>query len=185
MRFPELSPKSMTPAQREAAEAIRSGPRGGLAGPFNTWLRSPDLADRLQRVGEYVRFRSSLPQRLNELAILVTAIHWQAAFEWYAHYQLAEAAGLDKEILAALAAGRRPARMTEEERVIHDFARELHETRQVSDATFEAALRAFGEQGVVDLIGACGYYAVVSMTLNVAQVPVPPGSTIPPLPPRA
>jgi 4-carboxymuconolactone decarboxylase len=181
-RFPPLSAEAMTPEQRRVAEAIVAGPRGNLTGPFPAMLRSPELADRLQKVGEYVRFRTSIPHRLNELAILVTARAWSAAFEWWAHYQIAMKAGLAPAIAEAIRVGRRPEGMSEEERVVYDFCTELVHRRTVSDATFAAARARFGEQGIIDLIGASGYYATVAMTLNVARVPVPPDTDVPPLP---
>jgi 4-carboxymuconolactone decarboxylase len=174
-RFPPLSPEQMTPAQHVAAEAIRSGPRGGLRGPFQAWLRSPDLADRLQKVGEFVRFSSSVPARLNELAILITARAWDAQFEWWAHHRLALEAGLDPAVAADIAEGRRPGSMQADEAAVYDFCTELRTTRRVGDATLERALDLLGEQGVVELIGVSGYYDVVSMTLNVAEVPLPEG----------
>ncbi len=183
-RFPPLDPDAMTADQRRVAEAISRGPRGGLRGPFQAWLRSPELADRLQKVGEYLRFSSSLPGRLNEFAILITARAWDAQFEWYAHHRLAMAAGLKPQIAADLAEGRRPAGMAADEAAIYDFCTELRETRRVGDLTLGRVMALFGEQGVVDLIGVSGYYDVVSMTLNVAEVPLPDGEPLPlkPLP---
>jgi 4-carboxymuconolactone decarboxylase len=179
-RFQPLDPASMTAEQKRVADAIQSGPRGqGLRGPFNALLRSPELADRLQKVGEYVRFRSSLPARLNELAILVVARKWTAQFEWYAHHQFAMQAGLDPAIAAAIAEGRTPERMAEDEAAIHAFCTELLDTADVSDRTFEDVRRRFGEQGVIDLIGAIGYYSAVSMILNVDRHPLPPGIEAP------
>src|SRR5215510_8675116 len=99
-RFPELTREQMSPAQQKAADAIAAGPRGGLRGPFNAWLRSPEFADRAQRVGEYIRYQSSLPKKLNEFAILITARWWNAKFEWYAHYPLALQAGLEPAVAA-------------------------------------------------------------------------------------
>ena len=179
-RFKELDPSAMTDAQRQAYEAIISGPRGGARGPFNALLRSPDLADRVQRVGEYVRFNSSLPAHLNELAILVVARHWTAQFEWYAHRQLALAAGLDARIADDIAQGKRPENMKDDEAAIHDFCKELHETKSVSDATYAKVLEKFGERGVIDLVGVSGYYTLVSMILNVDRHPLPEG--VAPLP---
>ena len=150
-----------------------------MRGPFNAWLRSPELADRLQKVGEYVRFQSSLPRRLNEFAILITARAWTAQYEWYAHHKMAMEAGLSAKIAADLAAGKRPRGMQEDERVVYDFCTELLTKRKVSDKTFDAAVRMFGEQGAVDLIGATGYYGIVSMTLNVAEVALPAGEQPP------
>lgn len=183
-RFPPLADAAMTPEQRRVADAIRSGPRGGLRGPFQAWLRSPELAQRLQAVGEYVRFSSAAPARLNELAILITARAWDAQFEWWAHHRLAIEAGLDPAIAAAIAEGRRPTSMRADEQVVYDFCAELRETRRVSDATLAAALALLGEAGVIDLIGVSGYYDTVSMTLNVAEVPLPDGVE-PPLKPLA
>ena len=178
-RFPELKREAMTPAQQAAAEAIASGPRGSLRGPFNAWLRSPEFADRAQRVGEYLRFNSSVPRRLNEFAILITARHWDAKYEWYAHYPLALQAGLKPEIAADLAQGRRPRGMAEDEAAVYDFCTELRRDRRVSDAAFARARRLLGEQGVIDLIGVNGYYDLVAMTLNVAEVAVPPDGALP------
>jgi len=174
-RFAPLDESAMTPAQRKVREAIASGPRGGVRGPFNALLRSPELAERAQKLGEYVRFGSSLPAKLNELAILVTARCWNAQYEWYAHHRMAMQAGLDPAIAASIAARRRPEGMTAEEAAVHDFALELHERRSVGDETYARALACFGEQGVVDLVGACGYYTLVSMVLNVDRHPLPEG----------
>jgi 4-carboxymuconolactone decarboxylase len=166
------------------AAGISGGPRGGLRGPFPALLRSPELADRFQRVGEYLRFNSSIPTALNELAILVTARTWSAQFEWYAHHLLAMKAGLPPAIAEAIAEGRRPEGMNADQSIVYDFCTELHTTHAVSDATYAAARERFGEQGVVDLLGVSGYYVAVAMVLNVAQVPLPPGMPEPlkPLP---
>ena len=178
-RLPPIPLEAMSPEQRAAAEAIMAGPRKGLRGPFNAWLRSPELADRLQKVGEYLRFNSSLSQRLNEMAIIMTAAHWQSPFEWYAHAPLAIKGGLAPSIVADIAAGRRPAGMADDEAVVWEFCTQLRAKRQVSDATFAAAVAAFGERGVVDLIAVSGYYDTVSMTLNVAEVLPPEGADVP------
>lgn len=178
-RFKPLGANDMTDAQRKVYGEIAGGPRGGVRGPFNALLRSPDLADRVQKVGEYVRFKSSLPAHLNELAILVTARHWSAQYEWYAHQALALKAGLNPAIAADIAQGRRPAGMTDDETVVYEFCKELHERKFVSDATYAAVLERFGERGVVDLIGASGYYTLVSMVLNVDRHPLPDGVAAP------
>jgi 4-carboxymuconolactone decarboxylase len=182
-RFPTLTPDQMTPAQRKVAEAIMAGPRKGLGGPFNTWLRSPELADKLQQVGEHIRFHSSVPARLNEFAILITARAWDADYEWSAHYPLAMTAGLKPAVAADLARGRRPAAMAADEAAVYDFVTELRRTHRVSDRTYAAALSVLGDQGIVDLVALCGYYDLVSMTLNTAQVAAPADG--PQLPPAA
>jgi 4-carboxymuconolactone decarboxylase len=178
-RFAGLPPGQMTPEQKAIADAIVAT-RGSLNGPFNAWLRDPALADRLQKLGEQIRFHASLPPALNEFAILITARHWTSQFEWYAHYPLALKAGLEPAVAADLAAGERPAGMTPDETAIYDFSTSLHATGDVDDARYKAVLDRFGEKGVVDLIAVNGYYDLVSMTLNVARVSVPPG-TAPPL----
>jgi 4-carboxymuconolactone decarboxylase len=179
-RFPELAPESLTPEQRRVVDQIQSGPRGqGLRGPFNALLRSPELCDLAQKLGAYIRFNSSIPARLNELAIIITGRHWTAQFEFYAHRKLGIEAGLKPEIADAIAEGRRPDGMSDDEQEVYDFATELLKTSEVSDATYAKVLARFGERGAMDLVGACGYYSLVSMVLNTAQVPLPPGETPP------
>jgi len=191
-RFKLIPPEELTPEQKEVAEAIRAGPRaavknssaarpGPLGGPFNVWLRSPSVGNIIQSLGAEIRFRSSLPTKLNELAIIVTARHWTCQYEWFAHHRLALEAGLDPAIGEDIAQGRRPAKMDADERIVYDFSRELHETQGVSDATFKAARDRFGERGIVDLIAVNGFYGLVSMALNVDHTPLPEG-TKPPLP---
>jgi len=156
------------------AENLLAGPRKGMRGPFSALLYSPETGDQAQKLGAQVRFHNSLPDPLKELAILVVARFWTAQFEWYAHRRLALEAGLDVAITDAIAAGKRPPWMSRDESAIYDFASELLETREVSDATFAAVKDRFGEKGVIDLICTMGYYGLVSMTLNVNRYPLPP-----------
>ena len=181
-RFKLLTPQEMTDAQRKVHDEIAGGPRGGVRGPFNALLRSPELADRAQKMGEYARFNSSLPPRLNELAILITARYWTAQYEWHAHQKLGAKAGLSTKLMAQLAEGRRPSGMQPDETVVYDFCTELHRKKSVGDPAYQAALARFGERGVVDLIGVSGYYTLVSMVLNVDRHPLPEG-VLPPLAP--
>jgi 4-carboxymuconolactone decarboxylase len=182
-RFKELTPETMTPEQKKAADAIQAGPRGaGLRGPFNALLRSPGLCDLVQRVGAYVRFSSSIPPRLNEMAIIMAGRKWTAQYEFYAHRRLAIEAGLSAPICDAIATGTRPQNMQADEAEIYDFCSELLATGHVSDANYSRISARFGERGVVDLIGAIGYYSLVSMVLNVDGVPLPAGEA-PPLKP--
>jgi 4-carboxymuconolactone decarboxylase len=185
-RFPIIPPDQMNAEQKKLFETIISGPRaqnyGGDAanhvlkrGPFNAWMRSPEFGLKIQAVGEQIRFKSSIPKHLNEFAILITAREWTSQYEWYAHHALAMKAGLDPKIAEELAAGKRPSNMKEDEAAVYDFCTQLHRTKKVDDATFKRAKTLFGEQGVIDLIGVSGYYTAVSMTLNVAEVPVPGG----------
>ena len=180
-RFPDLQPAQMSPEQKAIFDAIASGPRKNASGPFQAWLRSPDLADRLQKVGEYARFRSSLPPRLSEFAILLAGRYWNSGFEWDYHYPLAVKGGLSPDVLAAVSQGKEPAGMRADEALLYRFTTELRRDRKVSDATYADALAAFGERGIMDMVAVAGYYDIVCMTLNVAEVPVPPGSKVPPL----
>jgi 4-carboxymuconolactone decarboxylase len=178
-RFPEIPLEKMTSAQRTVADAIMSGPRKRMSGPFNAWLRSPELADRLQKVGEYVRFNTSLDKRLNEMAIIMTAQFWGAQYEWYAHAPLAIKAGLDPDTVAALGAGRRPDKMKDDEAIVWEFVTQLRRDHSVDDAIYAKAVEKFGENGVMDLVAVNGYYDVVSMTLNVAHVTPPKDAELP------
>ncbi len=181
-RFQPLTESALTDAQRKAVQEFASGPRGQMnwSGPNSVLLRSPDLMARTQKVGEYLRYSKSLPARLNEFAILVTARQWGAQVEWIAHHPLALKAGLDPAVAADLVQGRRPNTMKDDEAAIYQFCKELHETKGVSDATFSAVADKFGECGVIDLIGLTGYYTMLAMVLNVAQQPLP-GGVAPPL----
>jgi len=193
-RFKVLTTEEMTPAQRALADAIRSGPRAAVAGsaansssntvgsPFNVFLRSPELGDSLQRTGSYIRFKSTLGMRLNEMAILITARYWNAQYEWFAHHRLALQAGLNPQVVDAIAQGQRPANMQPDEEIVYNFSYELHNSKLVSDASYKAAVDKFGEQGVMDLIGVNGYYTLVAMVLAVDRTPIP-GNAPPPLTP--
>lgn len=190
-RFRLLKPDEMTPAQRELVRSIQSGPRasvqgsaanqsGGTVGsPFNVFLRSPELGEDLQKVGSYIRFKSTLGQRLTELAILVTARYWNAQYEWHAHHRLALQAGLDPKIAEEIAHGRRPVGMKHDEEAVYAFSHELHHDKQVSDATYRKVIELFGEQGAMDLMAVNGYYSLVSMVLNVDRTPIPDGGPNP------
>lgn len=191
-RFKQIPPENLTPEQAALADAIRSGPRGAiknsaaakpgpLGGPFNVLLRSPGVGHIIQSLGAEIRFRSSIPSKLNELAIITTARRWSCQYEWFAHHRLALEAGLDPAIGEDIAQGRRPRKMSPDEAIVYNFSRELHETHGVSDASYKAALDRFGERGVMDLIAVNGYYVLVSMTLNVDRTPLSGGAP-PPLP---
>jgi 4-carboxymuconolactone decarboxylase len=181
-RFKPLVESEMSEAQLKAVREVASGPRGRLDpdGPSALLLRSPDLMSRTQRVGEYLRFNSSLPRRLNEFAILITARQWNAQLEWFVHQPLAVKAGLAPAVTADLAQGKHPAGMTEDEEIVYQFCKEVHETKTVSDSVFKAAVDKFGERGVIDLIGLTGYYTMLAMVLNVARQPLPNGAPPPP-----
>jgi 4-carboxymuconolactone decarboxylase len=180
-RMPPIPAERMSEAQRAAADEIISGRRGELSGPFVPALRSPELMRRLQRLGEYLRYDHALAPRLRELVILLTAREWTQQFEWHVHAPLARDAGLASDIIDGIANGRRPSGMTRDEALVYDFVQELHRTRSVSDATYASAIEAFGEQGVIDMVAAVGYYTTLAMIMNVARTPAPGGT--PPLEP--
>ena len=182
-RFPKLNPETLNEPQRRAAAEILKQSTIGLGGLWNVMLRSPEMAHRLTNLLDYLRFKSSLPLRLNEFAILITARHWSAQFEWWAHHRLATKAGLSEAMMADLAQGHRPEAMQPDEAIVYDFCTELHRTHFVSDDTFRKVKEMLGEQQVVDLVAVSGTYTVISMLLNTGEVLPTDGSR--PLPPLA
>jgi 4-carboxymuconolactone decarboxylase len=180
-RFTHLSQHEMTLDQQRVAQAVASGPRGGLRGPFHTLLRSPELADRVRQLGDYVRFEGIVPASLRELGILLVARYWSANYEWHAHRRHAAAAGLDPAIVDAIEIGARPEKLSGDETLVYDFMSELLNAKDVSDKTFEAAKARFGERMLVELIGTAGYYGFVALVLNASRTPLPEGGK--PLPP--
>lgn len=174
-RLPEVSLDSLTPEQQVVAEHIKGGPRGSVRGPFKILLHSPPLADCAQALGAYVRYGAKVPWKLRELAILVTAHHWRAQYEWHAHESEARKAGLADPVIEAVRTGERPRFTDPDEETIYDFARELYATRRVSDRTWKKAHALLGDQGVVDLAGLIGHYNLIAITLNIFDVDVPGG----------
>ncbi|MBI3436837.1 MAG: carboxymuconolactone decarboxylase family protein [Proteobacteria bacterium] len=173
--MPDIPDEKLDARQRKLLDAIRSGPRGKVSkgGPFGVYLHAPEYGDLTQRLGAHCRYKTAVPQRLSELAILCTARHWRAQYEWFAHAAQAEGAGVAPATIAAIRAGRSPKTAPEDERAIYDFAAQLYRTRRVSDRNY-ARVRAFlGDAGTVELVGILGYYALVSMTLNVFNVALP------------
>jgi 4-carboxymuconolactone decarboxylase len=175
-RFKPLNYEELTPEQKAMTDHVLAGDRGTMAGPYNVLLRSPEMGDLAQQYGAQMRFHSSIPKKLNELAILVTARFWNSQFEWYAHHKFALDAGLSPSVIDAISRGERPTTMGPDEEAVYNFCSELLNTRKVSDATFNRAKEKFGERGVVDLIGVLGYYHLVSMVLNVDRYPLPDGA---------
>ena len=174
-RMPPIPAERMTPTQRDAVQEVVAGRRGELVGPFVAALRSPEFMRRLQRLGEYLRYDGALDPRLREMVILLTAREWTQEFEWYVHYPIALQAGLKREIIEAIADGRRPSQFTEDEALAYDFFQELQRHKSVSDATYRRAVDAVGEQAVIDLVGTIGYYTTLAMIMNVARTPLPEG----------
>jgi 4-carboxymuconolactone decarboxylase len=170
-RLPPIASAQLTPAQREAVDAFKTARGAEISGPFYPLLRSPELMTRARAMGDYLRYKSALPPRLSEFVILLTAREWTQQYEWNAHYPIAVKAGVKREVLDAIAEGRRPSGMSDEEMTLYNFCQELHHDKSVSDATYARALKAFGEQGIVDAIGISGYYTLLAMTLNTARTP--------------
>jgi 4-carboxymuconolactone decarboxylase len=175
-RMPEIPTDKMTAAQKKAADEFVAGRGAPVLGPFVPLLRSPEVFLSAKAMGDYLRFKTVLPPKLKELAILVTARQWTQQYEWGFHSTAAIKAGLSAEIIKAVAEGRRPTGMSDEEEIVHDFCIELHHNKGVSDAIYGRALAKFSEQGVVDLASVNGYYTFLSMVMNVARTPPPKGS---------
>jgi len=174
-RFKPLTYDEMNAPQKKMIDNLLAGPRGGAEGPFNVLLRSPEMGDLAGTFGAATRFNTSMPRKLNELAIILVGRHWTSQFEWAAHHRAALQAGLSAAICDAIAEGKRPTSMAKDEEVVYNFVTELMNTTQMSDATFNATKAMFGERGIVDLVGVMGWYHTVSMLLNVDQYPLPDG----------
>ena len=191
-RISYITPDSFTEAQQDLSKSITGGKRGkgrspedllnsvgGMSGPFNAWLRSPVLGDAAQRLGETVRFESTIPPQLRELAILIVAAKWKAQYEWWAHERIARQEGLDEGIIASIKAETPPDFSHPTEAVVYNFARELLNEHRVSAHLYDEAVALLGEAGVVELVILLGYYTMVSMTLNVFEVPLPASEDAP------
>jgi 4-carboxymuconolactone decarboxylase len=181
-RFAPLTWEQMTPEQKTMTEHVLAGQRRSMGGPFNILLRSPEMGDLAQQFGASMRFLTSMPVKLRELAIIVTSRYWTSQFEWQAHSAAARQAGLSDATIRAIAEGRKPESLQPDEAVVYNFATELLTKKQVSDSTFAAARQLLGERGVVDLTALMGYYQMVAMMLNVDRYPLADGET-PPLKP--
>ena len=170
-RLQTIENKYMTERQKQIHDEIVSGPRGRVRGPLAIWLYRPELADRAQKLGQYCRYDTSLEPRLSELAILTTARIWDAAFEWQAHVPDALAGGLDSSIIDSLATDQTPNFTSEDEEIIYRVTREINITKQLSDNTYNQAVKILGVEATVDLIGLLGYYALISMTIKAFDIP--------------
>jgi 4-carboxymuconolactone decarboxylase len=181
-RFAPLKADELNPAQKAWVDAIALPPRNAKFAnpPYRAYIRSPDLAPRLSALSDYVRWNTSLPPRLSELAILITARQWTAQYEGFAHYPLALKGGLDPKIAGDIAVGKRPENMKDDEAALYDLAIALYRDKKVTDAVYKAALDKFGERGIMDIIGIIGYYDLVSMTLITMQAEAP-NDSVPPL----
>ncbi len=176
-RLPTLSEDTLTAEQRALAESIRSGPRGQfkMAGPFAIYLHAPAFGELAQKLGGHLRFKTSVPPRLSEFAILCTAQHWKAQYEWAMHAPMAEKQGVKPQTIRDIQSGRAPKSAPRDEMAIYIFVKELYAKRRVSTPTFNRVKKLLGDAGVVELVGILGYYAMVSMTLNTFKAPLPEG----------
>jgi 4-carboxymuconolactone decarboxylase len=180
-RLATLSEETLTAEQRALAESIKSGPRGQfrMAGPFAIYLHSPTFGELAQQLGGHLRFKTSISPRLSEFAILVTAAHWKAQYEWAMHAPMAEKQGVKPQTIRDLQAGRAPKSAPRDEMAIYAFVKELYAKRRVSTPTFKRVQKLLGDAGTVELVGTLGYYAMVSMTLNTFMAPLPEGMAAP------
>ena len=174
-RIPDLKPEEMTERQTQLAAEI-GGPRGGVVrGPFAIWLRNPALADKANQLGNLLREGTSVPRRLSELAILVTARHWTAQYEWFAHEHQAIEQGVSSEVVEAIRHRKRPSFVKPDEKAVYDICHELYEAKKVSDATYRAAVDTLGQQMVIELMTIASFYAMIAMYLVTFEAPVPGG----------
>jgi len=178
-RMPPIPAEKMTEAQKKAAAEFAAVRNSAPTGPFGVLLRVPELMDLGFRWRQHVQFRSALDQRQTEFVILMTARHWTQQYEWNAHYAAAIKAGLKPETLAAVAEGRRPEQMADDETILYDLCMELQRHHSVSDATYARALAKFGEAGIVEATSMAGYYTLLAMVMNTARTPLPAGAKPP------
>ena len=171
VRFKSIEFEKLNGEQREAYLKIASGPRGEVQGPLAIWIQRPELAKRAEALGRYCRFETSLAARLSELAILTTAKIWGSDYEWFAHIKHAQKAGISEKIIRAIDLGVEPDFYKEDEAIVYRVTKELYSEKKISDATFERGQRILGEDAFLDLIGVLGYYALISMTINVFKIP--------------
>ncbi|MBR0954942.1 carboxymuconolactone decarboxylase family protein [Bradyrhizobium canariense] len=174
-RIPLLSVGEMSPAQRQIYDQVVSGPRGQMIGPLRAAIHSPELAALWSEFGEFLRYRTCLPPRLNELAILVTARRWTSQVEWWVHARACATAGMPETVIEAIGAKRAPVFTEEADLEVYEFARMLQQTGQVGQETYNAIQRRWATRGVVELTAVIGYYTMVSITLNAHRLPLPEG----------
>ena len=181
-RAPVLTEEELSPEQRALLASIRSGPRGAattIRGPFAVFLHAPAFGELAQQLGGYCRYNTAVPPRLSEFAILVTAKLWRAQFEWFAHAPMAERAGVSKKTISELQRGMVPKSAAKDERAIYDFVNELYARNRVSDKNFARVHEFLGTTGTIELVGILGYYALISMILNVFRMSPPRGEALP------
>src|SRR4051794_34807471 len=174
-RYREIGVAEMTPEQRQVHDEIIAGKRGRFGGPFQLLIRSPEACRHLSRLGEFLRWGSTLPPHVSELAICLTARHIRANYEWHAHAPLAIEAGVPAAALEAIRTGGTPHFAAKDQALTYRLVTELIDTKRLSDASFAEAIAVFGEGGIVELGTIIGYYTAIGNALNVFQVGLPPG----------
>jgi 4-carboxymuconolactone decarboxylase len=174
-RLPAPEPDSLSPEQRRVHDAIVSGSRGAVRGPFSALLHVPELADRVQHLGEYLRVASSCPRHLSELSILLVARHWNCHYEWTAHEPHAKRSGIAQDVIDAIKQRRRPAHLRADESMVYDFTTELLEGGKVTDVTYNRVLESLERRGAIELTAFIGYYSMIAMTLLAHEIPLPDG----------
>jgi 4-carboxymuconolactone decarboxylase len=172
-RMPAIPAEKYSEAQKKAADEFLATRKRPVFGPFIPLIRSPEVMLRAKEMGDYLRFKNSIGQKLSEFTILIMARAWTADYEWYAHYPLAMKAGLKREIAEAVFEGRRADGMAADEEAVYNFVTELNTMKRISDVTYERTVSQVGEQGVIDIIGLQGYYTLIAMTLNVSRFELP------------
>ncbi|HLQ91653.1 MAG TPA: carboxymuconolactone decarboxylase [Xanthobacteraceae bacterium] len=184
-RYPELKPEQLSPQQKAYIEGLAKPPRNNTTGlknpPFKVYMRSPDLASKLEAVSDYVRWGTGVEPRLTELAIMITARNWSSQWIWRGHYRAAVRGGLDPSVGTDIAAGKRPEKMKPDETILYNYATEMYRDKAISDATFAAAVKQFGEKALIDLVATMGYYDTVAMTLITAKAVAPKEDDVPQL----
>jgi 4-carboxymuconolactone decarboxylase len=174
-RLPKLEPIAFSPDQQRVHDNIANGPRGSVRGPFAALLHNPGIAEHVQTMGISLRFNGILPGHLRELAILTTARYWGAEYEWGSHAPIAKKEGLSSAVIKAIAENQQPDFSNDDEKIVYNFCRELHEKHTVSNASYDATTAVLSHEGVVELTVLSGYYTIISMILNTFQVSAPKG----------
>ena len=175
-RMPPIPADTLTDAQKKAVEEFKAARSADVTGPFVALLRSPEVMNRARAMGDYLRFKSSLPPRLSEFVILLVSRRWTQQYEWNAHKPLALQGGLRADIVDAIAEGRRPDKMAADEEALYSLVDDVHRNQSVSDGVYANAVSKVGEQGVIDTLGITGYYTLLAMVMNTTRTPLPAGA---------
>ena len=183
-RLPALRHDDLDDTGRALWDAITSSrsssvidENGGLRGPFNPWLHAPEVGRRAADLGAHLRFGTSIDRRLLELAIITVGARWKAEFEWWAHVPMAREHGVTEPVIEAIGRGETPTFPHDDERIVHAVAHQLGVDGHIDPSTYAEAQALLGDRGMVELVTLCGYYVLVSFTLNAFDIGLPPGNT--------